>query len=115
MQDHRWKTNFLLSLQELSSIEKQYIAWIEKKETLDSPSEIVCQIFDDSGVTEKLKDQSTQIFSKKIDEELLKLSQMIDNICIEIQPDILLKSKKWIDISRKANNILKLILDESLD
>ena len=65
MQKQSWKKNFILSLKEISDISRQCHAWILKKELLDSPSEIVCQLFDDSGVSDKLKNQNVSVFLSK--------------------------------------------------
>lgn len=75
MNDARWLSQFLESLRQLGDRDAQRDAWIGlKRPNFPSPEELICQVFDDSGLDDLLS--IGPVFSPKVDAVLRELSDV---------------------------------------
>jgi hypothetical protein len=97
MRNQEWRNGFLLSLQQLGCLEGQKEKWLKLKDDwFPCPAELLCQVFDDSGIDEMLK--RGIIFSEKIDRELNKLSELANSVNTDHPVETLLSDKHWLEL-----------------
>ena len=102
-----WQQQVVECLRELSDIDLQKRAWLEGMyELCPDPVELLCQIFDDTGVLAEL--DARQAFSPKCDALLRKLHRMTNEVDVERPPECLLEDPKWKEVTSMA----KIALDE---
>src|SRR5687768_8848777 len=96
-----WHVAFLQSLEEASNLERQRRAWIGGMEpAFPTPTELICQIFDDSGVNDLLSEGI--VFSESTDALIKKLSLLTGHLNLMSGPAALLSSEDWIRFARQA-------------
>ena len=101
------------ALRDLADGEHQLQTWIHRQ-TSDprSPSELVCQLFDDTGLEHSLeRRRGTPVFSAEADELLLELSRLVDRLddLAELSPSELLADARWRAIQALAASAAELL------
>ena len=71
------------------------------------PDELVCQIFDDSGIDVLLAEG--QVFSETTDAALRRLSVLAEALDLHQTPTRLLSSEGWLEFAREAARVLALV------
>lgn len=103
MSPEPWHEAVLASLAELRDATRQQQAWLETGAELyafpSSPSELVCELFDDTGLAELL---STGAFGGKADALLRELDQLLREIDLARAPELLLADRSWQMAQRLA-------------
>jgi hypothetical protein len=69
-----------------------------------SPTELVCQLFDDSGLDELL--EGGIVFSTRADDTLRRMNVLASNLNLEQRPDDLLRDGRWLEFTRLAESAL---------
>jgi hypothetical protein len=106
-----WQRDVVDRLRELSNADKQEQAWVNKIDgSLPSPTELVCMLFDDTGIQEEM--ESGVAFSPRADALLRQLDQMLDPVDVEIPPSELLASDAWKQVRLVAQEALSAIHEE---
>jgi hypothetical protein len=96
-----WQRAVVECLQELSDLDLQRKAWLDANgPVLPDPGELICQLFDDSGLGDEL--QSGEAFAPECDTALRELDQAVVRVDVEQPPRELLGSEPWHEITRKA-------------
>ena len=89
-----WHESLIESLSWASDIDLQRREWTDNFAlTVGTPTELVCQIFDDSGVGDLL--ELGFAFSDDIDGVLRRMSSLVPEIDLEQSPESLLMDLKW--------------------
>ena len=89
-------------LRDLSDLNLQRRAWLAGDDrTLPSPTELICQLFDDTGLDEEL--EAGQVFSPKCDAFLRNLSRKCWDIDVDRSPRLLLEDSNWHDVANTAS------------
>lgn len=105
MQRQRWHDNFLKSLEELADISLQTQAWVDGDHSLlPSPTELICQTFDDSGFDEML--EAGLVFSNEADTVLREMGDLASQVDLEQPPRDLLGDPSWQTLSVLAGKAL---------
>lgn len=113
MEKQPWHENFLLALEELSDPEAQRRSWLHGDETnVPPPSELINQVFDDSGIIDLLDDGP--VFSDRADKALRDLSDLVDTSDLNQPIENLLASKHWLQVASLARLALNAV-HEALD
>lgn len=108
MKKQPWHDNFLLSLRELADLNAQRRAWLGGDESgIPVASELLNEVFDDSGLTELLK--RGPVFSKKADQALKDLNKLSAQIDLDQSTENLVTSKHWLQITLLAAVALKAV------
>jgi hypothetical protein len=108
MRKQDWHAGFLQSLAEMADIVMQRQAWIEKAQSrFPSPTELVCQVFDDSGVDDLLA--KGLVFSEATDNVLRRLSGLVARVNLDVRPQELLSSKHWFEVTEEAALALDMV------
>lgn len=102
-----WQAAFIESLEQASDIERQRRAWTAHSHDVPDPTELMCQIFDDSAVGDFLEEGP--VFSEAADASLRRLSSLADRVDLHLPPDALLASEVWIEFAREAGRALTLV------
>ena len=77
MVEETWVSPFLESLREMSDAFAQRRAWLDgDPSNFPTPVELVCQVFDDSGLDDALADGP--VFSSEADDLLRQLSSVVE-------------------------------------
>jgi hypothetical protein len=105
MKAQDWHAGFVQSLQEASDIERQRRAWVGRGDpSFPAPTELVCQIVDDSGLGDLLAEGV--VFSKATDDMLRRLCSLAAELDLSAAPGALLSSEGWIGFAREAARAL---------
>jgi hypothetical protein len=105
-----WQETVKSSLQQLSSLEAQRLSWIEGVTgLLPSPEEIICQLYDDSGLGDLLDDGA--VFSPDCDAALRKLGQAVALVNTNQPTYLLLADPEWHAVVVMAREALREMLD----
>lgn len=96
-----WQENLLEVLEIVSDISLQERAWINRERFLPDPTELICQIFDNSALFEsdERSQKLIQLFSKEAQDNLIYLDQLERQIDVDlytVNPEELLKNESWI-------------------
>jgi len=111
MKMRAWHADFVQSLEEATDIDAQRAAWIARTNTdFPEPTELLCQIFDDSGVDDLLAEGA--VFSEATDVALRELSQLASRQDLTETPERLLSSEGWLEFAREAARVLALVREE---
>lgn len=103
-----WHSDFVESLEGASDIDLQRRAWVDLEDpNFPDPGELICQIFDDSGV-DALLDRGV-LFSETTDAMLRRLSSLATGIDTTGSPHALLASEEWRTFVRQAAQTLALV------
>jgi hypothetical protein len=106
-----WHAGFIQSLEEASDVDRQRRAWVDRRDPdFPVPAELVCQIFDDSGVDELLVEGV--VFSEATDAMLRRLSSLAAELDLSAPPDALLSSEGWVGFAREAARVLALVRED---
>jgi len=104
----KWLGPFLDSLGQLADLDRQKRAWIAGgPEHFPAPTELICQIFDDSGVQESL--DSGTAFSEEADILLRQLGEIVAHLDMSRGPEILIRDPNWLRAVDLARSILAAI------
>ena len=108
MKAQSWHAGFVRSLEEVSDIEAQMAAWMDRANAnFPDPAELICQIFDDSGVGDLLADG--RVFSEATDAALRRLSVLAERLDLDQSPERLLSSEGWLEFVRETAGVLALV------
>ncbi len=102
-------------LKELSDIAFQERVWVRGEgPEVSSYTEVVCQLFDDTGIGDELclEQHDGYVISKDIDPMLHELSDLLDSINSNLDTQEILKSPNWEEIRSCASHALKLLKKE---
>lgn len=111
MKTQGWHVDFIQSLQDASDIEGQRSAWIERTNMeFPAPGELICQIFDDSGIDDLL-DESV-VFSTATDAALRRLSKLAAGIRLDQEPERIVSSDGWVEFVRESARALALVRED---
>lgn len=111
MKTQVWRADFIQSLEEASDIGGQRAGWVDRTRThFPTPAELVCQIFDDSGVDDLLADGI--VFSETTDAALRRLSTLAAGLDLDDEPARLVSSEGWIEFAREAARVLALVRED---
>lgn len=106
MKKEPWHDSFLESLAELADIDRQRSTWVGgEANDLPSPSELVCQVFDDSGLDDFLR--SGTVFSEPVDELLRELSNSVETFDLGKPAAELVADAEWVAIADRAGHALQ--------
>src|SRR4051794_16853501 len=105
MTEQSWVPPFLEALRELSDVSAQRRAWIDGDlSDFPTPAELVCQVFDDSGLDEELA--AGPVFSSEGDDLLRQLSSAVEGADISGHPGSWLNGVPWARITGLAKRAL---------
>ena len=111
MKAQDWIAGFIQSLEEASNIDRQRSAWVGRRDpNFPAPAELVCQLFDDSGVDDLLAEGV--VFSEATDALLRRLSSLAADLDLNGPPEVLLSSEGWGGFAREAARVLALVREE---
>jgi len=103
-----WHCVFLESLEALAGIERQRRAWLDGTDSsFPSPVELVCQLFDDSGIDDLL--EIGLVFSQPTDALLRKMSSLAEEVDVEVAAEKLLQCESWRRLSQDAGRALQMV------
>lgn len=103
-----WHAGFIQSLEEASDVEAQRAAWVDRTNTqFPAPTELICQIFDDSGINDLLAEGA--VFSETTDAALKRFSALTARLDLDEEPERLMASKRWLEFAREAARVLALV------
>lgn len=114
MSDERWAEDRVRSWQhaaisylvQIADIDSQRSYWLCGEGcAISSPSELLCQLFDDTGLG-ILLDEGRLAFDPVVDQMLLRLNRLADRVDYGAPPDVLLSSKSWHDVVDLARQVL---------
>lgn len=108
MKKQSWHNEFFQSLAELANVEAQQQEWLAGGgASLPAPSELVCQVFDDSGLDNLLA--NGQVFSSAADAVLREMSDLVTKIDLEQDPENILRDARWLELTTLAEKAVKLV------
>jgi hypothetical protein len=108
MSEKKWIAHFLESLRQLADVGAQERAWIENKSPgFPAPEELICQVFDDSGIDDALA--SGGVFSADADALLRQLSGAVGGLDVSRRPAELLRDEDWTRVVGLAGKVLAAI------
>ena len=111
MKAQAWHTGFVQSLEEASDIDAQKAAWVDRTSThFPEPAELICQIFDDSGIDDLLAEGA--LFSETTDAALKQLSKLAARLDLDESPERLVLSDGWVEFARETAKVLALVKEE---
>lgn len=101
------KAKISVCLKELSDYEFQKRTWLATSgPEVSSFSELISQLFDDSGLSDALGNASGEIFNTQTDKMLRALDEAISRINQRLPPAILLEDKKMQLVRKLAADAL---------
>ena len=97
-------------LKELSDRPFQERVWVKG----DGPEkssyvEVVCQLFDDTGLGEELEKEDQPVFSPKADETLRDLSGLINKIDYKLGSEKIINLPVWPRVMELSHRALKIL------
>ena len=98
-------------LKELSDIEFQQRVWLKGDGAeISSFAEVVCQLFDDTGIGDELSEKQTgYILSEELDSVLEEISKLLDSIDHRMDALKILNHPKWPKVCECSTIALKLL------
>jgi len=106
-----WHAGFIQSLEEASDIDGQRTAWVDRTNTrFPAPDELICQIFDDSGIDDLLAEGV--VFSETTDAALRRLSTLAAGLDLDEEPGRLMSSEGWLEFAREAARVVALVRED---
>ena len=113
MEREPWHDSLLESLEVLADIPLQVRIWVEGDTTVfvESPTELVCQVFDDSAILELMT--SGIVFSDGVDSVLREMDSLAARINLRQSPRVLLDDPDWRKLSglaRQAHSEIRCLL-----
>jgi hypothetical protein len=106
-----WHASFVESLEEASDIDAQKAAWVDRTNThFPTPAELICQIFDDSGIDDLLSEGI--VFTETTDAALRRLSTLAARLVLDEEPERLMSSEGWLEFAREAAQVLTLVRED---
>lgn len=104
-----WQETVVACLRELSDTEQQKRSWLDKDRAgFPSPEELVCQLFDDSGLGDMLE-AGDVAFSPECDALLGELGRKIDDVRLDQPVGSLIEDRAWREIGSMAKAALRRI------
>jgi hypothetical protein len=109
------KIEVLSCLRDLADRDLQEQTWLQAKPGGPaSPTELVCQLFDDTALCDYLSARrSAPVFSTSVDTLLRQISALISELDLTLPPGLLLRKPQWQEVRAKAAEAAHLI-DELL-
>ena len=93
MKTQPWHELLLEALAEAADRDAQHRAWVEESgPNLPPPKELVCQIFEDSGLGDLLEEG---VFSEEVDGIFRQMDSLAKEVDLDQAPDLLLKDSAW--------------------
>jgi hypothetical protein len=103
MKPEPWQQLVLDTLRELSDASFQEQVWLRREGgEISSPTEVVNQLFDDSGLIDLLGG-SDIVFSERADSKLKQLSAYVGTIDFEQSVEDLLSDDRWQQVRHLAS------------
>jgi hypothetical protein len=103
-----WHYGFVQSLEEASDIDAQRAAWANRTNNhFPEPAELICQIFDDTGIDDLLADGV--VFSETTDAALRRLSALAARLDLDEAPERLMSSEGWLEFAHETARVLDLV------
>ena len=99
-----WHDSVLLSLRLLADLELQRAAWMEGEGACPDATEILCGLFDDSGLDELLEEG--EVFWPELDHHLRVMSQFGERIGTERPPGEILGDPLWTTLATLSTKAL---------
>ena len=110
MKIENWHKNIMASLHELADADFQERIWVRGEgPEVSSYVEAVCQLYDDSGLTELLQDKSKPVISLQVDNILRELSSELDGIDSQMSAKDILEHPRWPKIRELADQAWQLM------
>ena len=104
-----WQETVIQSLEELSDRSRQRTFWVDRaRGDFPSPAEVLCELFDDTGLSEMLA--LGTVFSEEADASLRSLSEKADSITLDKAPDDLLEDSEWFELTQLASRARILVV-----
>jgi len=111
MKTQVWHAGFIQSLEDAADIDEQRTAWADRTSThFPAPAELICQIFDDSGIDDLLAEGV--VFSETTDAALRRLSTLAAGLDLDGEPGRLVSSERWLEFAREAARVLALVRED---
>ncbi len=109
MKREPWHESLLESLAVLGDIQLQKRIWIDGDDAifLESPTELICQVFDDCAFHDLRK--AGHVFSDEADTVLEEISSLAKKIDLEQQPMGLLNDPDWLHVTGLAQKALAIV------
>lgn len=102
-----WQETVVACLRELSDTKQQKRSWIDKdRACFPSPEELVCQLFDDSGLGDLLE-AGDVAFSPECDALLGELGRKIDDVRLDQPVASLIEDRAWREVRSLAKEALR--------
>lgn len=109
-----WASRFLQPLREMSDVSAQQRACIDGDlPSFPDPVELVCQVFDDSGVDDALA--AGTVFSPEADDLLRQLNEAVEAADVSGQADRWINERPWTLVADLARRALLAISKVSAD
>ena len=104
MIEETWVSPFVESLREMGDLSAQRQAWIDGDlSNFPTPAELVCQVFDDSGLDDALA--AGPVFSPEADDLLRQLSTVVESVDVSRHPESWIRDARWMlvtDLAKRA-------------
>lgn len=103
------------ALLDLCNSELQQESWIQGSPGgPTSPTELVCELFDDTGLSEYLADASKEpVFTIHVDDMLRQIESSLTDLDLAGPPSKLLEDKRWREVQALAGRVVRLIAEET--
>ncbi len=104
-------------LKELSDINFQKRVWVKGEgPEMSSYTEVVCQLFDDTGIGDKLNEKQDEIvLSEELDAILRELSSILDSIDYRMVASDILNHPDWPKVVRLSSRAVEMMNKFSYD
>ena len=104
LQRQPWHDAVLSSLKLVSDLDLQRAAWLEGQGACPDATELVCGLFDDSGLDELLEEG--EVFWPELDHHLRVMSQFCERIGTERPAEEILDDPLWQTLSTLSTKAL---------
>jgi hypothetical protein len=98
------KREVMSCLRDLADQTLQERTWLQEKPGGPaSPVELVCQLFDDTALSDYLaKARGAPLFSSSVDTLLREISGLLSQVDLDLPPRLLLREPQWQEVQTKA-------------
>jgi hypothetical protein len=104
LQRQPWHDAVLSGLRLVSDLDLQRSAWLQGQGACPDATELVCGLFDDSGLDELLEDG--EVFWPELDHHLRVMSEFAERISTDRAPQEVLDDPLWSTLSTLSSKAL---------
>ena len=104
-----WHDLMLSSLKQLADLELQRGAWIEHRGRCGDAVELICGLFDDTGLDDLL--EQGEVFGVELDHHLRVMSELAGRINTERPPTELLSDPLWTTLAGLSASAVRALED----